>query len=436
MDFDLTAGGFSGVVLAGGTAARMDGVDKARVELDGRTLLELRARRRSLDADEVVVVGARRVPTSRPVTFVREDPPRGGPVAGLLAGVDALLRRARLVGVLAVDMPRVTPRDDRGGCADAAEGHDGAFLVDADGRRQLGGRARRRPAGRGAARPRGPARHGAAPPARPPATWPRSPPTATRRATSTPGRTCATSTGDAPMRRASPCRAPGRSRDIGLVNLHDWIDELCDVLDIETEVDEGLILDLARVAAHNVQQTAAPITTYLLGFAAGAGRRRPRGGGEARGPGPGCWPRAGTGPPTHPTPTTSTTRSPTTAPVDHSDRRSTRTDVLGCAPCVRDRRSRWARGPVRRRGARPRAGSRRGADRRRRHRGQPRRHCCSARASTRRRPAPPTSSASSAAARSPPSATGVDGLVGRRRGVRAAGRRRVRRAAWPCRPGR
>jgi hypothetical protein len=52
------------------------------------------------------------------------------------------------------------------------------------------------------------------------------------------------------------------------VNLHDWIDELCDVLDVETEVDEGLILDLARDAAHNVERPAAPITTYLLGYAA------------------------------------------------------------------------------------------------------------------------------------------------------------------------
>ena len=34
------------------------------------------------------------------------------------------------------------------------------------------------------------------------------------------------------------------------MNLHDWIDELCDVLDIEVEVDEALILDLARDAAH------------------------------------------------------------------------------------------------------------------------------------------------------------------------------------------
>ena len=59
------------------------------------------------------------------------------------------------------------------------------------------------------------------------------------------------------------------------MNLHDWIDELADVLDLETEVDEGLILDLARVAAQNVQKTAAPITSYLLGFAAGAGDANP-----------------------------------------------------------------------------------------------------------------------------------------------------------------
>jgi len=53
------------------------------------------------------------------------------------------------------------------------------------------------------------------------------------------------------------------------VNLHDWIDELCDVLDVEADVDEALVLDLARDAAHNVERRAAPITTYLLGYAAG-----------------------------------------------------------------------------------------------------------------------------------------------------------------------
>jgi hypothetical protein len=52
------------------------------------------------------------------------------------------------------------------------------------------------------------------------------------------------------------------------VNLHDWIDELMDALDIETEIDEGLILDVARQAAHRVVRPAAPISTYLLGYAA------------------------------------------------------------------------------------------------------------------------------------------------------------------------
>jgi hypothetical protein len=52
------------------------------------------------------------------------------------------------------------------------------------------------------------------------------------------------------------------------VNLHDWIDELQDALDIEIELDEGLILDVARQAAHRVVRPAAPISTFLLGYAA------------------------------------------------------------------------------------------------------------------------------------------------------------------------
>ncbi|MCW2765307.1 MAG: hypothetical protein JWO11_1266 [Nocardioides sp.] len=54
------------------------------------------------------------------------------------------------------------------------------------------------------------------------------------------------------------------------MNLHDWIDELSDVLDVDAEIDEALVLDLARVVAKSVERPAAPITAYLLGFAAGA----------------------------------------------------------------------------------------------------------------------------------------------------------------------
>ncbi|GAA5140883.1 hypothetical protein GCM10023340_01740 [Nocardioides marinquilinus] len=125
---------FGAVVLAGGRASRLGGFDKATVEVGGRTLLAT-ALDAVLDAGEVVVVGDQ-VPTERPVTFVREDPRHGGPVAALLTGCDALLRRPRTVVVLAVDMPRVTARTVRR-LQEAADGTDGAVLVGPDGRRQL-----------------------------------------------------------------------------------------------------------------------------------------------------------------------------------------------------------------------------------------------------------------------------------------------------------
>ncbi len=53
------------------------------------------------------------------------------------------------------------------------------------------------------------------------------------------------------------------------MTLHDWIDELCDALEIDAEIDEALILDLAREAAHSVERPAAPVTTFLVGYAAG-----------------------------------------------------------------------------------------------------------------------------------------------------------------------
>jgi len=122
------------VVLAGGTAARMGGADKASIELDGRTLLAW-ALDAVVDAGEVVVLGDW-VRTDRPVTFTREDPAQGGPAAGLLAGLDAFARRPARLVVLAVDMPRVS-MDTVARLRAAAEGHDGAVLCGPGGRRQL-----------------------------------------------------------------------------------------------------------------------------------------------------------------------------------------------------------------------------------------------------------------------------------------------------------
>lgn len=122
------------VILAGGTAVRMGGADKAGIELRGRTLLE-HALDAVMDAGEVVVVGEW-VPTERPVSFTREDPPLGGPAAGVLAGLDAFAADPRQLVVLAVDMPRVG-MDTISRLRDAAELRDGAVLVDGHGRHAL-----------------------------------------------------------------------------------------------------------------------------------------------------------------------------------------------------------------------------------------------------------------------------------------------------------
>lgn len=130
---------FAAVVLTGGTASRMGGADKASLEYAGHRLLD-RALEAVAAATETVVVGPP-CPTGRAVAFVREDPPLGGPAAGLLAGRDALTAPVELLVVLAVDMPLVGA-DTVARLVAAGDGHDGALLLDATGRRQLAGALR------------------------------------------------------------------------------------------------------------------------------------------------------------------------------------------------------------------------------------------------------------------------------------------------------
>ena len=119
-------------MLSGGGAARLGGADKGSIEVGGHTLLELALEALS-DVAEVVVVGPE-VPTSRPVTFTREDPAGGGPAAGLLAGLRCFARTPAWVVALAVDMPLVS-RDTVRRLTDAVR-DDGAALVDETGRLQ------------------------------------------------------------------------------------------------------------------------------------------------------------------------------------------------------------------------------------------------------------------------------------------------------------
>ena len=53
--------------------------------------------------------------------------------------------------------------------------------------------------------------------------------------------------------------------------MDDWISAACLELGISPPLSIPAILDLARDAAHNVERPAAPITTYLLGYAVAQG---------------------------------------------------------------------------------------------------------------------------------------------------------------------
>jgi molybdopterin-guanine dinucleotide biosynthesis protein A len=121
---------FDAVILAGGAARRLGGIDKPALEVGGLTLLD-RAIDAASEALTVVVVGPERE-TRRPVTWTMESPPLGGPVAGIAAGM-AHVTEARVL-VMAADLPFVDRRTISS-LLEAAE-DQGAVAVDDSGRAQ------------------------------------------------------------------------------------------------------------------------------------------------------------------------------------------------------------------------------------------------------------------------------------------------------------
>lgn len=91
------------LVLAGGRGSRLGGRDKAALTVAGRALLDRVLDAAPLLGGRVVVVGDTTVPEG--VLRTLEDPPDGGPVAGIAAGLAALGPGAAWVAVVAVDQP-------------------------------------------------------------------------------------------------------------------------------------------------------------------------------------------------------------------------------------------------------------------------------------------------------------------------------------------
>lgn len=118
------------IVLAGGRAERMGGADKGAVEVAGRTLLA-RTLEAVATARHIVVVGNGPVPDG--VELVREDPPFGGPVAGVVAGLESVSADWTLVA--ACDHPYLDEAVP--GLLAACDAGDGVVLESDEGRRQL-----------------------------------------------------------------------------------------------------------------------------------------------------------------------------------------------------------------------------------------------------------------------------------------------------------
>nr|WP_236070922.1 DUF6457 domain-containing protein [Streptomyces polyasparticus] len=262
---------YDAVVLAGGAAKRLGGVDKPAVQVGGRALLD-RVLTACAAAGTTVVVAPPR-PTVRPVVWAREEPAGGGPLAALAAGVEALGPRtaesSALVLVLSADLPFLAEQtvDLLLGALHAAEKAaetplDGALFTDPGGRDQPLVAVYRRSALRhGLDRLR--AEHGGC-----------------GGLTGLPLRLL--TTGLALTRVSEPegsraafdcdtwediAAARARIREHERV-LDEWITAVKDELGLDLDVDTALLLDLARDAAHGVARPAAPLTTFLVGYAA------------------------------------------------------------------------------------------------------------------------------------------------------------------------
>ncbi|MFD4603908.1 NTP transferase domain-containing protein [Streptomyces sp. NPDC058464] len=262
---------YDAIVLAGGAARRLGGTDKPSVRVGGRPLLD-RVLAACVGARRTVVVAAPR-PTSRPVRWTRENPPGGGPVAALDAGLRHTT--ADYAVVLSADLPFLEEATvGRLLSALCASGADAALLTDADGRDQPLVAAYRTAALRHAL-------------------------SALAEGNGTGGDNGLTGL---PLRRLTAAlnltRVPdplasfdcdtwddiadarARIREHGHV-LDEWISAVKDELGIDLDVDTRVLLDLARDAAHGVARPAAPLTTFLVGYAAAQGKGGPEAVAEA-----------------------------------------------------------------------------------------------------------------------------------------------------------
>ncbi|MBU8867925.1 NTP transferase domain-containing protein [Paenarthrobacter aromaticivorans] len=265
---------FNAVILAGGRATRLGGVPKPGLTFDGASLLS-HALQAARGASAVVVVGPATpgivgvLPDG--VLIAREEPAFAGPAAAIAAGLAALQQSvspAAWTLVLACDMPHASR--GIGPLWEGLRGHpevEGAMAVSADGRQQpLLGIYSTRALEREVAA-----------------------------ASATSGLTNSSvfrllarlnllavtvpdgSTDDVDTWEDAAALGIHDEQEADMKSqeetLEDWCRTLLQAFELEgVEVDINDVLAVAGVAAHSVVRPAAPLTTFIAGYAAGMAR--------------------------------------------------------------------------------------------------------------------------------------------------------------------
>lgn len=296
---------FDAVILAGGRGSRLGGASKGDLEVGGRRLVDIAvSAAREAGAARIVVVGP--VTVDAPTVVVREEPPFGGPAAGLAAALPRVA--AQRVLVLACDLPRAAElvalllgnggqrREGRHESArDLADrlGADGRVVVDGDGRTQWLAGLYRTQAIRDAVATWGQANVDGLPVRRllePLDLAPLRDEEGASADIDTPeqlatARERATQTGDVGLEPRA-AHAPNEDPDVAANEegpsamtekpkhlppeaLDEWLAEAKRVLEIDDDLDIGALLDVAKEVAHSVARPAAPLTTFALGVALG-----------------------------------------------------------------------------------------------------------------------------------------------------------------------
>lgn len=239
---------WTAVILSGGRSSRL-GTDKTAAVVGGRPLL-----RRVVDSIPrgvaLIISGPDPGDIGRRFDLVREDPPGSGPVAGLAAALP--LVATPTVVLLAADLPFLGDLPNL--LAQELGDREALLVLDATGQEQPLLAAYRT--------------------------------ASLRRAVAGAGQLSG-----APVRRllthlriahhrpvaatVDPALDVDTSADLararGAAMLQDWIDAVRIDLGTTGDLDVDVVLDVAKDVAHNVQRPAAPLTTYLLGLAVGAG---------------------------------------------------------------------------------------------------------------------------------------------------------------------